>query len=508
MITKGQESNATIEYKVVPPDGGWGYIVAIATTISTCAPVAAFGLIYGKFLDSVGDETTGTTLATGFFNTVSSFMGLATNILLNRYSYRQVALAGSAIFIIGAVNVIFSKTMIQFLLFYGVVQGIGFGLLMPSSFSAMNCYFDNKLSVMMSLSQTFLIAAYMSAPPLATISIEYLGFKGTLILIANLSVLSFPSALSFRPAQSNIGKISIDTFELNNGPAIGKINLRQRALSLGNEMLYSQMQPLVNTNMNKANYPSEKFVNRKLSRDVEVYIRKPRMSVVSLGDRSAAIPIDSILENLEDKSFCKSLLESMDMSLLKNLQYLNVSIGVALSYTADVSFFPIIPLILTNIGYSSSDIALAISIYFGSDLAARLIFSVVSGLVEFNSRHVLLMGSFLSAIFRFVFVGSDSYILKITSLVILGSMRCTVQTVMPLVFSEQYPDIFATAFSLFMVVNGTIGLVTAPLMSYIKSWTDSDLLVCHILTIMYLICVVSWLLEMWYYRLKEKRGTT
>lgn len=38
-------------------------------------PTAAFGLIYGDFLKSIGDETTGTTLSNGIFTTVYSFTG-------------------------------------------------------------------------------------------------------------------------------------------------------------------------------------------------------------------------------------------------------------------------------------------------------------------------------------------------------------------------------------------------------------------------------------------------
>lgn len=38
--------------------------------------MAAFGLVFGKFLASVGDETSGTTIINGMFGTVLNFSGM------------------------------------------------------------------------------------------------------------------------------------------------------------------------------------------------------------------------------------------------------------------------------------------------------------------------------------------------------------------------------------------------------------------------------------------------
>lgn len=42
----------------------------------TVGPLAAFGIIYGKFLASLGDESGNTTIVSCIFNTVICFMGL------------------------------------------------------------------------------------------------------------------------------------------------------------------------------------------------------------------------------------------------------------------------------------------------------------------------------------------------------------------------------------------------------------------------------------------------
>lgn len=105
--------------------------------------MAAFGLIYGDFLKSVGDETVGTTLSNGMFNTVSSFtgkenyenhlinfvkkqrniIGLLANGLLNTYSYRKVGFMGSILCLIGSIGLVFIQNLLQLIIFFGVIQG-------------------------------------------------------------------------------------------------------------------------------------------------------------------------------------------------------------------------------------------------------------------------------------------------------------------------------------------------------------------------------------------------
>jgi MCP family monocarboxylic acid transporter-like MFS transporter 9 len=85
--------------------------------------MACFGLVFGQFLASIGDETTGTTLANGIFNTCFNVTGLAANHLLQRYTYRAVAFAGAVIFFMGSFATIFVTTLPQMVVSFGVIQG-------------------------------------------------------------------------------------------------------------------------------------------------------------------------------------------------------------------------------------------------------------------------------------------------------------------------------------------------------------------------------------------------
>lgn len=90
----------------------------------------------------------------------------------------------------------------------------------------------------------------------------------------------------------------------------------------------------------------------------------------------------------------------MDVSLLKNAKYLNISIGLALAFTADMAFISIIPLMLGNIGFGPQEIASMMAVFFGSDLLSRILLTIMSSLVRFQSRHLVLFTSILIALSR------------------------------------------------------------------------------------------------------------
>lgn len=85
--------------------------------------MAAFGLVFGEFLRTLGDETTGITITMGVFNVVTSFTGPVSGGLLHKLSARKVGLIGAALFASGAAASIFVRNLPQLVVFFGVVQG-------------------------------------------------------------------------------------------------------------------------------------------------------------------------------------------------------------------------------------------------------------------------------------------------------------------------------------------------------------------------------------------------
>lgn len=62
------------------------------------------------------------------------------------------------------------------------------------------------------------------------------------------------------------------------------------------------------------------------------------------------------------------------------------------------------------------------------------------------------------------FVFNFSYFWTVLMTASLGFLRCLVQTPLPLVVAEEYPERFTTAFSLYMVVCGVVSLIVGLLL--------------------------------------------
>ncbi|XP_066249240.1 monocarboxylate transporter 7-like [Euwallacea similis] len=441
--------NGQILYKLQAPDGGWGYMVAGSSTIImmvSLIPIAGFGLIFGKFLRELGDEAEGITWITGSYNTINSFTGLLAGVLLNKYSYRKVGFLGSILFIMGAVAVIFAKNLVQMVLFFGLLQGVGFGLLLPSMMSAFNAYFDKKMSLMMSATQTIVVIFNIAIPHLLTWCMETIGYRGTLIFIAACCGLCIPAVAVLQPVESHMKKLSITTI---------------------NSVAIPVEEPLMEEHL-------------------KVTPHQKRSSVISIRDCITSV---NIINEKDDSS-------SLDFHLLKSPKYLNITFGLGLAFIGDINFITIVPMILTNQGFTSQDIAFMLAVLFGCDLFSRILLTIVSYFITFRSRLLFLVTAALVAITRIAFALKNDYMWKLGVMGVLGFLRCFIMTPIPLVLAEEYPTKFSTAFSLSMVVGGFVILIMSMLMDFVMKYTGSDLFLCQILTLGYMLCVVCWTIEL------------
>lgn len=467
----------------------YGSIVFISVTIITInstIPLACFGIVFGNFLRSLGDETTGTSMANGIFNMVFSFTGLASNFLLNKWSCKDVGVLGGVMSTIGAFALFFVEDKTLFMVFFGVFEGFGYGLLSPASLTALNNYFDKKLPFCLSLSCALMISLVMLCPPLATSSLEIFGYRGTLLWHGAITFLNIPASLAlFRNScnykkipQEDVGENIVNyTASTEDNQISVKYKSNEHENDLKSERNNSGNTLLKDDNdLNDVNFVSKDEV-----------LRSENLIKLTTNNMDK--------ENSINNAFWKSIISSVDFSLLGSMKYLNLSFGLSLGFTSDIIFISIIPLMLTNAEFNVSEIATSMTVFFGSDLVSRILLSIFSAVRSPNSRQLFLFGSLLSFIFRIAFVNCQSFIWKTATLAALGFLRCFIQTPLPLVVSEVYPDQFATAYSLYMVICGIVGFIVSLLIGILKTVTGSDEMVCHLLTSCYVVCVISWVIE-------------
>ncbi|KAI8440399.1 hypothetical protein MSG28_001725 [Choristoneura fumiferana] len=165
----------------------------------------AFGILFHNFFTEQGSGS-GLPLVIGVYNGALSISGFLSGIALKRYSFRQVGLVGAGLFVLGDVLTIFVQRTYQLVFTFGVVRGAGFGVMIPVSFTAFNCYFTKRRTAMMSANQTMSSMASITFPILVTYLLAEYGFRWTLALIMAVDLHLVFAMLVMHPVEWHLIK--------------------------------------------------------------------------------------------------------------------------------------------------------------------------------------------------------------------------------------------------------------------------------------------------------------
>lgn len=95
--------------------------------------------------------------------------------------------------------------------------------------------------------------------------------------------------------------------------------------------------------------------------------------------------------------------ESLDLALLKDPIYVNIVLGLSVSFASDTIFFTVFPFHLAQLpwpGFSDKDVALCLSITAGADAVARLLLPIIADRLNVGPRAAYLFGCLSSAVVR------------------------------------------------------------------------------------------------------------
>ncbi|XP_012215065.1 monocarboxylate transporter 12 isoform X2 [Linepithema humile] len=196
-------NDETIEVEmVVPPDGGWGWVIVAASFMCN---LVVDGIIfsYGVFLNDIANAFSESkarvalvgSLQTGFYLMVGPFV----SALANRYGFRLVAILGSVISCSAFVLSYFS-TSIEFLyISYGAIGGIGAGLIYVPAVITTGFYFERWRALATGIAVCGSgIGAFLLAP-ISDILVKNYGWRGALLFQAGMLLNCAIFGAMFRP---------------------------------------------------------------------------------------------------------------------------------------------------------------------------------------------------------------------------------------------------------------------------------------------------------------------
>lgn len=177
--------------------------------------VSLFGLLYGDKIISLGGGASGVALIMNVSSLFLNFSGLITGPLLKSCSARSITMSGSTMVALGLITSSFAYRLWHLLLTYSIFVGFGLGLIVPSSFIAVNQYFSRRKGRAVGLSVAGTGLGQMVMPHVVRILLERYGFEKAVLIMGLLALNGVIGGSLFRPLNQKKKDVEASTSAAN-----------------------------------------------------------------------------------------------------------------------------------------------------------------------------------------------------------------------------------------------------------------------------------------------------
>ncbi|XP_045769381.1 monocarboxylate transporter 1-like isoform X2 [Maniola jurtina] len=418
----------------------WGYVVCFGIIIIFIAGIGhvnSFGLIYKDFIADTHSSAKSLTTAHGVFSIMLAIGGLTLNVIAKRCSLRLGGFIGALIMSAGSFVTVFISSTDQLPFTFGVLQGVGFGMIVPVCYSTFNHYFVRKRTQVMSFIKATQGVILIFYPQLLKVLLSCYGFRSTLLLISGISLHTFPGMAAMKTYTKTI----------KNRTAKNSANHHEN-LDLLNE-----------------------HKNSKESK-IDVITTNRNMSLTLFGH---------------------DLLQMLNVQILKDPVFCNICIGQSFVNFSDVIFFVLQPMLFYQYGLNTNQVAACISISAGADVAGRFGLAFISSIVSINTRYIFYVATMFTLAARIVILQVRQFIWLAVVTSLLGVLRAWLHIASPLVISHHVTqDDFTGAYALFMLSTGLVNVIFSPIIGLIKDVYQDYVPAFYALTACCLPCLLLW----------------
>ncbi|XP_039498184.1 uncharacterized protein LOC120455793 [Drosophila santomea] len=191
----------------VAPDAGWAWVVCVAAGVSNLSIypcLQQFGFLFRERLSDLGMSSSQITAIINTNPAVSACTGLLNGPMFRRFTFRQVAMAGSLLISGSLILTAFCETFVGYMVAYALLFGFGMGISVSASSLAINTYFQKKRRRAAGFSWTITGLGPIFLPHLVTFLLTIYGVQGTTLLFAAISLHSFVCALIYQPVRYHV----------------------------------------------------------------------------------------------------------------------------------------------------------------------------------------------------------------------------------------------------------------------------------------------------------------
>ncbi|KAH8361198.1 hypothetical protein KR200_006413, partial [Drosophila serrata] len=204
------KKNDDSEYDLVPPDGGWGWLVLLGsclTNILIPGTIKSFGVLFVEFTEAFNSSPTKASWIPALCYFLYSSLGPVSSILSVKYSYRTVTLLGGASASLGMILSFWASSIGYLYISYGVLVGIGAGLSFPPTVYIVTSYFAKLRGLANGLCISGSALGSIILPPLLRWLLETYGYHGSCLIMGGITLNVFVAALFYEPVEQHMVRV-------------------------------------------------------------------------------------------------------------------------------------------------------------------------------------------------------------------------------------------------------------------------------------------------------------
>ena len=171
------------------PDGGWGWVVVVASFFVHCIAdgvTMSFGVLFIELLNQFKESKSFTSLVGSLFMAIPLLAGPIASVLTDHFGCRTVTIAGAIVAFIGFFLSAFANSIVFLLITLGVITGLGLAVCYVAAIVIVAFYFEKRRSLATGIAVAGSgIGTFVFAPFLQHL-IDGYGWRGCLIIVSGL----------------------------------------------------------------------------------------------------------------------------------------------------------------------------------------------------------------------------------------------------------------------------------------------------------------------------------
>lgn len=226
-------------YIVIPPDGGWGWVVVTAAFFSF---LVSDGILYtfGIFISIMSEDFRCSKSEVVLIGAITSstfcFTGPFTAALVNKFGYKRIAVLGSIIASISCFLTAECSSLPLIYLTTGLLGGTGFGMMYLTAVIAVGFYFEKWRALATSVAMCGAGVGGIALPMVLGIILEKNGWRYTYQTVGVISILCIVCGFTFKSIKPTKVRVAIE--EDNDLSVIMEEGFHSRSHNLAHPTLY------------------------------------------------------------------------------------------------------------------------------------------------------------------------------------------------------------------------------------------------------------------------------